>query len=58
MFIIIPIVLSIIFYAVVKKLEWRDDVLITGILACWITYFSIAVFDIVGQQLGWWTVIC
>lgn len=55
---IVPIVLTIVFYAVIKKLEWQKDILITGILACWITYFSVAVFDIIGQQLGWWTVIC
>lgn len=55
---IVPIVLTIIFYAVVKKLEWQKDILIAGISACWITYFGVAVFDIVGQQLGWWTVIC
>lgn len=55
---IVPIVLITIFYIVTRKLEWRDDVLITGISACWITYFSIAICDIIGQQLGWWTVIC
>jgi hypothetical protein len=56
---IVPVVLSVIFCIAVKILKLQEDILIIGLSGCWITYFSIIIFYIIRDPLGWWmTVIC
>lgn len=51
---IVPIVISILLIMISKKMEWGDDIPVTGLIVCWITYFGSCVCDMIGLQLGWW----
>ncbi len=51
---IVPIVISILLIIISKKMDWRDDIPITGVIICWVTYFGCCACDVIGRQLGWW----
>ena len=54
---IVPIIISILLYVVTKKMEWREDILIMGLITTWVTAFGLFAYDMVGEQFGWWETI-
>lgn len=54
---IVPIVISAVLYVITKKMEWRDDILTTGLVVCWATSILLFLYDMMGEALGWWTYI-
>ena len=54
---IVSIIISIMLYVVAKKMGWDDDILITGLVVCWLTFFGLFAYDMIGEQFGWWRTI-
>ena len=53
---IMPMIISIVLYAIAKKFGYDDDILITGIVVCWVTAISLFAYDMIGEYvLGLWT---
>lgn len=55
---IVSIIISIMLYVVTKKMGWDDDILITGLVVCWLTTLALFSYDMVGEYVfGWWATI-
>ena len=51
---LMPIFMSIIIVIVTKIFNFRDDILLTGIIVTWMTFFGTCLLDVFGMNIGWW----